>query len=99
METELKFVLSAEARDRIGRHAEAMAAADRLATLSQSTTYFDTRGQALRKAGFTLRVREVDNRFVQTVKSAGKGTLHRLECEWPIGSAEPDVGLLAKVPG
>ena len=99
METELKFALSPEARDRIKCHAEALAAADGASTQTQHTTYFDTPGRALRKAGFTLRVRQADDGFVQTVKSAGDGTLHRQECEWPVDSAEPDCRLLAKVPG
>ena len=99
METELKFALSPEARERIERHAEALAAADGASTQTQRTTYFDTPGRALRKAGFTLRVRQADDGFVQTVKSAGGGTLHRQECEWPVDSAEPDGRLLAKVPG
>ena len=99
METELKFALSPEARERIERHAEALAAGGGPSTETQHTTYFDTPGRALRKAGFTLRVRQADDGFVQTVKSAGEGTLHRQECEWPVGSAEPDRRLLAEVPG
>lgn len=99
METELKFALSPEAREQIERHAKALATADGASTQTQRTTYFDTPGQALRKKGFTLRVREADGDFVQTVKSAGNGTLHRRECEWPVDSAEPDHRLLAGVPG
>jgi triphosphatase len=99
METELKFALSPEARERIERHAEALAAADGRSAQTQHTTYFDTPGRALRKAGFTLRVREADDGFVQIVKSVGDGTLHRQECEWPVASAEPDRRLLAEVPG
>jgi inorganic triphosphatase YgiF len=65
-------------------HAEAPAAADGASTQIQHTIYFDTPGLALRKAGFTLRVREADDGFVQTVKWAGNRTLHRQECEWPV---------------
>ena len=99
METELKFALSSEAREQIERLAKALATADGASIQTQRTTYFDTPGQALRKEGFTLRVREADGRFVQTVKSAGNGTLHRQECEWRVDSAEPDRRLLKKVPG
>jgi inorganic triphosphatase YgiF len=99
METELKFALSPETRDRIERHARALATPDGISTETQRTTYFDTPSRRLRKAGFTLRVRQAGGGFQQTLKSAGSGTLHRQECEWPVESDEPDRSLVAKVPG
>ena len=71
METELKFAISPEPRDHLERHSVSLAESDGASTQSQRTTYYvDTPDRTLRKAGFTLRVRDADGRFVQTVKSA-----------------------------
>jgi len=99
METELKFALSPEARDRIERHAVALAAGGHGSTEDQSTTYFDTPRRTLRKAGFSLRVRRSADGFVQTVKSAAGSTFRRLEWEWPLDSDDPDLRRLAEVAG
>jgi inorganic triphosphatase YgiF len=99
METELKFALSPEARHRIERRALPLAAGGTSQTEGQCTRYFDTAGRALWKAGFTLRVRQKEDGFVQTVKSGDDGIFHRQEWEWPVSSPEPNRGLLAEVPG
>jgi triphosphatase len=98
METELKFALSPEARNNVERHALAAAANGRSVTATQRTTYFDTPRRALRMSGFSLRVRQTGDGFVQTVKSAGSGTFRRHAWEWPVRSGEPDCRLLADVP-
>jgi inorganic triphosphatase YgiF len=57
------------------------------------STYFDTSDHALARQGLTLRVRERDGHFVQTVKSAGRtGTAGLARGEWEdaIASAQPD---------
>lgn len=98
METELKFSLSPETRARIERHAGALPVDGGLSTEAQSTTYFDTPRRKLRKAGFSLRVRQSADKFVQTVKLASNGAFHRQEWEWPVASDEPDLRRLAEVP-
>ncbi|WP_456763163.1 CYTH domain-containing protein [Bradyrhizobium sp. USDA 4011] len=41
------------------------------------STYFDTNKRKLKRSGLTLRVRQVDNKFVQTVKSTASGNFTR----------------------
>jgi triphosphatase len=79
----LERALAARGAGSLGRPAELV------------STYFDTPDHALARQGLTLRVRERDGRFVQTVKSgpAGPGeggALARGEWEDPIGGAGPD---------
>src|SRR5690349_4019725 len=56
------------------------------------SVYFDTEDYALRKAGFTLRVRRDGKRVLQTVKQEGPraALLARNEWEKPIRGAGPD---------
>ncbi len=110
METELKFALSPEARRKLERQSVIRGAvAAEAAAHSDCTTYFDTSDLALRKAGFSLRIRHsVDGaggKFVQTVKATGSdgarigSGLRRQEWEWPIPNANLDLGHLDEVPG
>lgn len=58
------------------------------------STYYETEDRALRRKGFSLRVRERDGRFVQTVKAIGSsnaGTLARGEWEDVIAGGHPDL--------
>ena len=65
----------------------------------QITVYYDTPKGSLRQKGYSLRVRNANDRFVQTVKpmSAGAGLFARLEAESEVSSMEPDIGNLNKV--
>jgi triphosphatase len=60
---------------------------------NQVTVYYDTADGSLRKQGHSLRVREAQGRFVQTVKpmTASAGLFARAEAECEIGSIEPDM--------
>jgi triphosphatase len=66
---------------------------------SFESRYFDTADQALRKAGFTLRVRKDGDRWTQTVKSrlAADG-LGRGEWETPVGGGQPETNLVQATP-
>ena len=66
----------------------------------QVTVYYDTAETALKKHGFTLRVRNVDGRYVQTVKSAADsvGLMSRSEIEFDVNSMAPELGRLADLP-
>ena len=59
--------------------------------------YYDTADQRLRARGLAFRVRRDGRRYVQTLKSGGcrrAGRLYRGEWQTPLGSADPDLGLL-----
>lgn len=66
-----------------------------------NAVYFDTDGQDLRQAGFSLRLRQEDGCWIQTLKSS-KGAkqiaLHRTEYELAVNTAELDFEALRKTP-
>jgi len=65
------------------------------------TTYYDTPDLALRRAGLSLRIRERDGRFVQTLKAEGRASglaLDRDEWEWPLSEPLLDLGATATTP-
>src|SRR5438067_3282702 len=100
METELKFALSSDARERIERRLGT--GAERAnKTHHDHSVYFDTSDLALKDAGSTLRVRHrsSSNRFVQTVKSRASSGLQRDEWEWPVDGERPELKYLSEVPG
>lgn len=69
-------------------------------SLDQVTVYYDTPETRLKKNGFTLRVRSVGGRFVQTVKritdSVGLVSREEIECE--VRSMKPDLTALSDHP-
>lgn len=66
----------------------------------QITIYYDTPDTKLKKHGYTLRVRSVDDKFIQTVKklNAMVGLVSREEIECEVASLKPDLGLLHQHP-
>jgi inorganic triphosphatase YgiF len=96
-EIELKLELEPGSADRLRAALGAPPArVERLLSI-----YFDTPEGALRKAGFSLRVRRAGERFIQTVKQdAGEvaGLFDRPEWEWDVPGAEPDLELAARTP-
>jgi inorganic triphosphatase YgiF len=96
-EIELKFSLEA------ARGAEVLAwlGQGRRPTCQQlNSVYFDTEAETLREAGFVLRVRSVDDRWVQTLKSrtAASGEMGRGEWEEPVKGPKPDPALVRRSP-
>ena len=69
-------------------------------TQEQSSVYFDTSGHDIRKLGYTLRVRTIGNRYIETVKSieSGAGLFQRGEWEHQIDGPEPDLERLRHTP-
>lgn len=70
-------------------------------TLSLMNAYFDTEEADLMKAGIAMRIRAVNNKFIQTVKTRGSnrvGMHARGEWEWQVPSDKLDFSLLAEVP-
>ena len=66
----------------------------------QLTVYYDTPDAVLRNHGFTLRVRQIGDRFIQNIKpvSTSAGLVSRTEIEQSIASIEPNLFLLAGTP-
>ena len=66
----------------------------------QLTVYYDRTDGLLEKRGFTLRVRQAGDGFVQTVKpiSGAAGLVSRAEYEAPVASITPDPDALGNTP-
>ncbi len=62
------------------------------------STYFDTPKHKLKRHGVTLRVRQADDRYVQTVKARTSGVLARGEWETELDNATPDLTKTRKTP-
>ena len=80
-------------QDPILTHAESQ-------SVDQVTVYYDTPETKLKKHGFTLRVRNVGDRFIQTVKplTESVGLLSREEIEFEVKSLKPDLRQLSDHP-
>ncbi len=91
-EVELKFTLEAVRPDELLAW---LGQGRRPTKVALSATYYDTPGLDLRQAGLSLRVREEDGVYIQTVKStvASRGRLGR--GEWSTTVAGPGVDLAA----
>jgi inorganic triphosphatase YgiF len=98
-EIELKLELDLGGRDRLRAHpafGDAPVEIERLHSI-----YYDTAEGALRKAGFTLRVRRAGERFVQTIKQdpgEAAGLFDRPEWEIDVNGPEPDLERAAETP-
>lgn len=98
-EVELKLELEPDGADALTTHALVGAAPAKVA--DQLSTYFDTADGALRAAGFSLRIRQSNGRFVQTVKQSGPssaGLFDRPEWEREIAGTEIDFEAAAETP-
>lgn len=97
-EIELKLEFDPADADSLRRHP--LLAGASLVARAQHSTYYDTRKQALRKAGYTLRIRRTGDAHVQTVKrmSGAAGLFDRSEWEAPVDDGRPDAEALAQTP-
>lgn len=66
----------------------------------QISVYFDTPKSKLRRNGWVLRVRQIDGRFVQTIKRSGASPIPVERDEWEdeVDALKPDFKALAKTP-
>lgn len=74
-----------------------LAPAGRRRVRQLNSLYYDTEAQALRRAGYTLRVREDGGHFVMTVKAQRGAGLTRFEREETQGSAAIDREVLSRL--
>lgn len=96
IEIELKFRLGPGAATRLAAH-PALAGEETVQDLR--SVYFDTSDQALRRAGWGLRVRAAGRGYVQTLKGqAGGDVLRRDEWETPVPSEVLDLKALKATP-
>src|SRR5690348_3327961 len=97
-EIELKLEVPPDAADRL--LSQPWLACGSSEPLRELSVYFDTPDGALRGRGYTLRVRAVGDRFIQTVKAldAAAGLFERGEWECDIDGPEPDPAGLASTP-
>jgi inorganic triphosphatase YgiF len=98
-EIELKLEIAPDATERLIADRPWLNASD-CRSERQLTVYYDTPDFQLRKAGYSLRVRSIGERFVQTLKSldSGAGMFDRGEWEWDIEAPEPDLDRLESTP-
>lgn len=98
-EIELKLEIASEATKRLIADRQWPNASE-WRSERQVSVYYDTPDLKLRKSGFSLRVRSIDNRFVQTLKSmeGSAGLFQRGEWECEIGGPVPDLAWLAETP-
>lgn len=96
-ETELKLACDAADLRSVRDHPRLKGGKSR-AEAQLSSVYFDTADQGLRQAGFVLRVREEDGRYVQTAKSAGDGLFERSEWEQAVSGPKPNQAALEDTP-
>ncbi|MBV9863702.1 MAG: CYTH and CHAD domain-containing protein [Alphaproteobacteria bacterium] len=90
-ETELKLALRPNDLPALQDALQAMAHKPQAKSKTLVSTYFDTPERRLQSRRLTLRVREYDGRFIQTVKSAAEGSSpERGEWEDRIAGATPD---------
>ena len=66
----------------------------------QITVYFDTPKAKLRRNGWVLRVRQVDGRFIQTIKRSGASPIPIERDEWEdeVKGLKPESKAIAKTP-
>jgi triphosphatase len=91
LESELKFRVPARSLSKI---AKVRIAGTRGGARSQTqllSTYFDTKKHKLRRRGLTLRVRQANGNYLQTVKAAGTTSFARGEWESEVGALVPDL--------
>ena len=97
-EIELKLEVSPDAADRL--LSQPWLACGSTEPRRELSVYFDTPDGELRSRGYTLRVRSVDDRYIQTVKSldTAAGLFERGEWECDVDGPEPDASRLASTP-
>ncbi len=98
-EIELKLTLPGDQMAALRRHlVVGERAVGRATSQTLRSVYFDTPSLRLGAAGIALRVRQVGRRFVQTLKTRGRGTaglFSRTELEAPVAGEAPELGAIA----
>ncbi|MGP9797609.1 CYTH domain-containing protein [Halomonas sp. 86] len=99
IEVEIKLALAQASIEALKHHPLLDTKTPLIQTLAN--TYFDTPTHDMANARIAVRLRQVDGRVLQTVKTAGQGgggLSSRQEWEWPVACAELDQTGLAALP-
>lgn len=97
-EIELKLELSPADADRI---AASKLLGEKAKVAEQVSTYFDTAGKEVAKAGFSLRIRRTGDTRIQTIKADGAssaGLFARTEWERPVADDTPVLDYATPLP-
>lgn len=100
-ELEIKLTVSEPAQKQALQWLLALPGAREAGQKTLLNRYYDTPEAALNKARAALRVRQADDRYIQTLKTRGEfvhGAHNRQEWEWDLGRPELDLSLLAQTP-
>lgn len=97
-ETELKFHVAPGKLSSVLRNGASSGRRGNRSDQTLLSTYYDTNKQKLRRHGLTLRVRKIDDRYVQTVKASGAGGMTRGEWENEVAGKRPDLEKTRKTP-
>lgn len=100
LEIELKLAVAPSDMDRLRGLSCLATTTTKPKIKTQNSIYFDTDDRRFLAAGLSLRVRRVDRKLIQTLKSApppGAGALVRGEWEAEISHPRPDLSLLPQV--
>lgn len=98
LESELKFRARAGKLKALGNSSAAGVRLGERAARNLVSTYFDTPKQKLRRHGFSLRVRQVGDDYLQTVKTPTPGNFARGEWEAPVDNGTPDFREITHTP-
>lgn len=98
VESELKFRVAPRKLSSLARTRLAGARRGGRSEHNLVSTYFDTTRRKLKRNGLTLRVRQADDNYVQTVKAETSGTFARDEWEAELDSATPDLAKTKETP-
>ena len=100
MSREIELKLEIEPKAAVRLLAEPWLCDGRCDPRPQLSIYYDTPDGELRRRGFTLRLRSIGNRHLQTVKTlgGGAGLFERGEWEYEVGGPELDRECLERTP-
>lgn len=100
-ELELKFSIPSAAADAVCYWLEDLAQSTAEDTRTLVNTYYDTPDCDLSQRHIALRIRQADDRHIQTLKTQGEfvdGAHKRQEWEWPLMGRDLNIGVLADTP-
>jgi inorganic triphosphatase YgiF len=98
LETELKFHVATRNLSRLAEGRISGAHRGKRSEGDLLSIYFDTKKFKLKRMGFTLRIRQAGDKYVQTVKDAASGNLVRGEWEAEVVDGTPDLSQVMATP-